>query len=85
MARYSEDSNYWRLAASRRRFLGIAGGTLSGDVDINDNTGLGIGNPSLYDLYSVILHEAGVALSVPENQTPGTVMDVRYQAGRAAQ
>jgi hypothetical protein len=56
-----------------------AAGTISGDVNINDNTQFGIGNTSLYDLNTVILHEAGVALGVPENSTPGTVMDVRYQ------
>lgn len=53
-------------------------GGLSGDLTLNSLSSYMIGmtsaQPTSYDLYSVAVHEAGLALSLAENNDPTTVM-----------
>jgi hypothetical protein len=56
----------------------VAGGTSSGDVRLNSSALLNGG----YDLYTVVLHEAGLVFGLPENLNPSSVMDTFYLGPR---
>jgi hypothetical protein len=56
-------------------------GTGSGDDEINTTMSFGIGTD--YDLYSVMLHETGLALGLGEVTDPTEVMDGNYNGIRA--
>jgi hypothetical protein len=56
----------------------VTAGTNSGDVRLNTSV---LTHPG-YDLYTVVLHEAGLVFGVPENQDPSSIMDTYYQGPR---
>jgi hypothetical protein len=49
--------------------------TSGGDILLNSNDVFGVGSAAgVYDLFTVLLHEAGHALSLPESSDPGSAM-----------
>jgi hypothetical protein len=55
------------------------GTTLSGDVVLNSNDSFTIGNSaSAYDIYSVMVHEAGHVFGLDHSAVPGAVMNENY-------
>jgi hypothetical protein len=64
-----------------------SGTTLSGDVVFNNSASFGIGlAPSRYDIYSLMLHEAGHVFGLDHSTATGSVMNecYRYQTGLSA-
>ena len=56
---------------------------LSGKMLLNSNLPLSVaGGPGTYDLYTVSLHEVGVLLGLPLNNTPSSVMYTQYNGAR---
>jgi hypothetical protein len=58
----------------------VMSGTSSGDVDINPAY---FGAGSNYDLFTVMLHEAGHVIGLPDNTDPTSVMDEVYAGPRS--
>jgi hypothetical protein len=54
-------------------------GTLSGDIIINSNADFNPSDPGSYDLYSVVLHEAGHVFGFADSPTPSSFMYNVYQ------
>ncbi|HEV3024592.1 MAG TPA: matrixin family metalloprotease, partial [Pirellulales bacterium] len=52
----------------------FSAGTLSGDIVLNSNYQFGEGPNAAYDLCSVVLHEVGHILGVPDSTNPASVM-----------
>ncbi|HEV3005504.1 MAG TPA: matrixin family metalloprotease [Pirellulales bacterium] len=52
----------------------FSAGTLSGDIVLNSNYQFGEGPNAAYDLYSVVLHEVGHVLGVPDSANPASAM-----------
>ena len=64
-----------------------SGTTLSGDVVFNSSASFGIGlDPSRYDIFSLMLHEAGHVFGLDHSTATGSVMNetYRYQTGLSA-
>lgn len=59
----------------------VLAGTWSGDVSLNPAYRFGSG--SGYDLFSVMLHEAGHVFGLPDNSDGGTVMSEEYAGVRS--
>jgi hypothetical protein len=62
----------------------IMAGTLAGDVRLNDTNAFHIGGSTGYDLYTVMLHEAGHALGLDHDTNPSAVMYEGYSGIRSA-
>jgi Matrixin len=57
-----------------------SGTTLSGDVVFNSATSFGIGlDPSRYDIFSLMLHEAGHVFGLDHSTATGSVMNETYR------
>ena len=54
-------------------------GTLSGDIIINSNADFNPSDPGSYDLYSVVLHEAGHVFGFADSSDPSSFMYNVYQ------
>ena len=54
------------------------GSTWAGDVVINSNVNYGINGSGIYDLFSVIAHEAGHSFGLPDNQNPASLENQVY-------
>jgi hypothetical protein len=55
-------------------------GTQSGDMVFNSQAAVGVNGQKPYDLYTLALHEAGHALGLADNSTPGSVL-YQYYSG----
>ena len=53
-------------------------GTWSGDVELNTAASFGINGSGQYDLFTVMLHEAGHVFGLPDNTNPASVEDIQY-------
>jgi hypothetical protein len=56
----------------------VTAGTSSGDMRLNTS----VLNHTNYDLYTVVLHEAGLAYGLPENLDTSSIMDTYYLGPR---
>lgn len=61
----------------------LAGGTWSGDVVLNTSLPLGIGGSTGYDLFSVMLHEAGHVFGLEHSDEIHAALSARYAGVRA--
>ncbi len=60
-------------------------GTWSGDVELNSAVAFSVDAgraSSTYDLFSVMLHEAGHVFGLPDNSNPASVLDIHYAGVR---
>jgi hypothetical protein len=48
--------------------------SLAGDIHFNDTYQWGVGDPALYDIFSVALHESGHSLGLEHSSNPAAVM-----------
>ncbi|HMF17532.1 MAG TPA: putative Ig domain-containing protein [Gemmataceae bacterium] len=60
----------------------VDAGTWAGDVQLNSAVRFGIKSQG-YDLYTVMLHEAGHVLGLGDNSNPASVMDANYLGVRS--
>jgi hypothetical protein len=60
----------------------MTAGTYSGDVRLNTSVGLGVGGGGQYDLFTVLLHEAGHALGLGHSADPASAMFEQYLGPR---
>jgi hypothetical protein len=60
----------------------MTGGTYSGDVRLNTNAGLGVGGAGKYDLFTVLLHEAGHTFGLGHSDNPASAMYEQYLGPR---
>ncbi len=61
----------------------LTGGTYSGDVRLNSNAGFGVGAAGQYDLFTVLLHEAGHVFGMGHSPDPASAMYEQYLGPRA--
>jgi hypothetical protein len=60
----------------------VTAGTWAGDVNLNTAFRIGAGGGADYDLYTVMLHEAGHVLGLDESSDPASVMYGQYLGPR---
>jgi hypothetical protein len=60
----------------------VAGGTWSGDVKLNTAYTFGTGGAGQYDLYTILLHEAGHVFGLEHSADPASIMYEDYLGAR---
>jgi hypothetical protein len=61
----------------------MTAGTYAGDIKLNSNVGFGMGIEGSYDLFTVLLHEAGHALGIGPSADPASAMYEQYLGPRS--
>ena len=56
----------------------LAPETIAGDIHFNENFDWGVSDPSRYDIFTVMLHEAGHSLGLTHSSDPSAVMYPMY-------
>jgi hypothetical protein len=60
----------------------LMAGTWSGDIQLNSNDQFSVTGDPGYDLYTVLMHEIGHSLGLPDSTDPTSVMYENYQTPR---